>query len=238
MEAARQLGRETIPVEVLDCTADEAREMEISANLTAGMTPLQDAIFLAEWQMQYEKRHPETAAGIAGALAKHGLQGKSASFAEGEAVQTTNLSFAQVVAESRKISVRHVQRVTAAARALTADERVALHGPEIALPMSDIEKLAKISNAEERQAVVRKLSLGAAKSVGAARSAWRAEFGSTSDTAAAARPKDTSLAALLTALDRAPVAMRKAFLLERCHEVWEAQNKSQSLPAAARDATG
>lgn len=41
LEAMSRLGRETIPADVLTCNASEARRMEITGNITAGMTPIQ-----------------------------------------------------------------------------------------------------------------------------------------------------------------------------------------------------
>ena len=106
LEAMRRLGRETIRANVLDCNAGEARRLEITGNITAGMTPLQDAIFLGVYQAEYEKLHPETKGGVAGALARHGLQG-------------TNSSFAKVIAEARQITPQQVRSIIAAGRALT-----------------------------------------------------------------------------------------------------------------------
>ena len=78
LDAIKRLGRETIAADVLECSAAEARQMEITGNLTAGMTPIQDAIFLGVYQQEYEKLHPETKRGVAGGLARQGQQHASA----------------------------------------------------------------------------------------------------------------------------------------------------------------
>jgi len=53
LEAMKRLGRSTIAADVLECNATEARQMEITGNLTAGMTPIQDAIFLRGQQHKF-----------------------------------------------------------------------------------------------------------------------------------------------------------------------------------------
>jgi ParB family transcriptional regulator, chromosome partitioning protein len=197
LEAMRRLNRVTIPVEAIDCSQAEANQREVATNLLAGMTPLQDAIFLAAWQEQQEKLHPELRRGAAGALAKHGLQ-------------TSFKTVAEAVAEARQVKPRQVQRIIQAARQLKSHEREGLQRAECALPLSELLLIGKMADCEERASVIRKLSLGAAKSVGAARAAYRAEIG------AAPPPtqsdKDAQLQALITAWSRAGAKMQRAFV--------------------------
>ncbi len=160
LEAMRRLGRETIRADVLECNASEARRLEITGNITAGMTPLQDAIFLGVYQAEYEKLHPETKRGVAGALAKHGLQ-------------AANLQFADLIAETRQVTPGQVVRIISAGRRLARDERDALQAVPHRIAISEIEKLGKIGDAPVRARAVEALLDG--KSVGEAVRAAKAE---------------------------------------------------------------
>jgi ParB family chromosome partitioning protein len=195
LEAMTRLGRETIAVDVLECTAAEARQMEITGNLTAGMTPIQDAIFLGVYQEEYEKAHPETKRGVAGALAKQGVQGK-------------NSSFADLIAESRQITPRQVRNVIAAGRALTVAERAALQAVPHRIAISEIEKLGKIGEDGQRARAVGSLLAG--KRVA---DALRAEKAGAKDAEAADDAKvEAAFKALSTAWNRAPKAARRRFV--------------------------
>ena len=75
-----------------DITDDLARLIEIDDNLAgAEMSPLDTAIFLASRKAVYERLHPETKRGIAGALAKHSATDivSVASFAASTAEKST-----------------------------------------------------------------------------------------------------------------------------------------------------
>lgn len=195
LEAMTRLGRDTIAVDVLECTAAEARQMEITGNLTAGMTPIQDAIFLGVYQEEYEKLHPETKRGVAGALAKQGVQGK-------------NSSFADLIAESRQITPRQVRNVIAAGRALTVAERAALQAVPHRIAISEIEKLGKIGEDGQRARAVGSLLAG--KRVA---DALRAEKAGAKDAEAADDAKvEAAFKALSTAWNRAPKAARRRFV--------------------------
>jgi ParB family chromosome partitioning protein len=147
LEAMTRLGRETIAVDVLECTAAEARQMEITGNLTAGMTPIQDAIFLGVYQEEYEKAHPETKRGVAGGLARQGQQ-------------RANIPFAELIAESRQITQSQVRKIVAAGRALTVAERAALQAVPHRIAISEIEKLGKIGEDGQRARAVGSLLAG------------------------------------------------------------------------------
>jgi ParB family chromosome partitioning protein len=207
LEAMRRLGQIDIPVEVLECNQAEARQLEITGNLVSGMTPLQDAIFLAEWQKQYEELHPETKAGMAGALAKQGVQRNSSSFAE-------------TIAETRQITPRQVRKIIAAARSLSEQHRIALQKTPKPMPLKELEALAKISDPDERDRVVSLLVLGEPKTVGAARAAIKSEAGggetpSDDEGKLESQTHDAALIALLKAWDRAPEVARRRFIAER-----------------------
>jgi ParB family chromosome partitioning protein len=212
LEAMRRLGRETIRADVLECNASEARQLEVTGNLTAGMTPIQDAIFLGVYQQEYEKLHPETKGGVAGALARHGLQGK-------------NSSFAEVVAEARQITPRQVRNIIAAGRSLTREERDALQSVSHRIAISEIEKLGKIGDQPLRARAVEALLEG--KKVAAAIRAAKAEESGLKGVVK--DPVEEAFIVLSKAWARAPMAAKKRFLMQHRSEVWEAQNKGESL---------
>jgi ParB family transcriptional regulator, chromosome partitioning protein len=219
LTAASRLDYSMIPSDAFECTQEEARRMEIEANLTAGMTPLQDALFLAEWQRQYEALHPETTRGMAGALAKQGLQ-------------ASKMTFAELVAETRQILPRQVQKITAAARRLSPHEAQLLQAAKHRLPMTDIEKLGKIADEELRLTVVQALSFGEEKSVRSALKAFQ-----TGVQTPVKDPVEEAFKDLSARWSRAPMAAKKRFLLEHAQAIWEAQNKGVALVnwAEARD---
>jgi ParB family transcriptional regulator, chromosome partitioning protein len=194
LEAARRLGQETIRVDVVTCTASEARQLEITGNILAGMTPVQDAIFLGVYQAEYEKQHPETRRGVAGALAKHGLQ-------------PSNLTFAEVVAETRQILPRQVQKIVAAGRALSTAERAALQAAPHRIAMSEIEKLGRIGDQPLRARAVASLLEG--KPVADAMRAAKSEAGGDAPVKA---PAEADFIALTKAWSRAGMEARRRFV--------------------------
>jgi ParB family chromosome partitioning protein len=198
LEAITRLGRETIAVDVLECSAAEARQMEITGNLTAGMTPIQDAIFLGVYQQEYEKLHPETKRGVAGALAKQGVQGK-------------NSSFADLIAESRQITPRQVRNVIAAGRALTKAERDALQAVPHRIAMSEIEKLGKIGGEALRARAVGSLLAGK-RVADALRAEQAGGDGEAAPDAADEAKVEAAFKALLQAWNRSPKVARRRFV--------------------------
>ncbi len=199
LTAMKRLGRDTIPVEAVDCSQAEADQREVATNLLAGMTPLQDAIFLAAWQEQQEKLHPELRHGVAAALAKHGMP-------------SALKRVADAVAEARQVNVKQVRRIIQAARQLKSHEREGLQRAECSLPLSELLLIGKLKDEEERATVIRKLSLGAAKNVGIARRAYQVEIGAVE--AAPLSDRDVKLQALVTAWGRAGAKMQRVFVEE------------------------
>lgn len=198
LQAMSQLGASSIPVRAYTCTDTEARAMEAAQNLAGvSLTPLDDAIFLAAYQASYLELHPETARGMAGALAKHGFA-------------TDLKSFADVIADKRAMSVRHVQKLAAAGRKITREEADQLRLSPVKVTLDSVLAIGKLPDGDERTSVIRKLSLGAAKSVGAARAAYRTEIGAT--TPPMLGEKDAKLQALITAWGRAGAKMQRAFV--------------------------
>jgi len=203
LEAMRRLERETIPADVLTCNAGEARRLEITGNITAGMTPIQDAIFLGVYQEEYEKLHPETKGGVAGALARHGLQGK-------------NSSFAEVIAEARQITPRQVRSIIAAGRNLSRDERDALQSVGHRIAISEVEKLGKIGDQPLRARAVEALLEG--KKVAAAIKAAKADAG---EEPTVKDPVEGEFLALSKAWARASMAAKRRFFHEHSTEIAE-----------------
>lgn len=221
LEAMRRLGRETIRADVLECNASEARQLEVTGNLTAGMTPIQDAIFLGVYQQEYEKLHPETKGGVAGALARHGLQGK-------------NSSFAEVVAEARQITPRQVRNIIAAGRALTRDERDALQSVSHRIAISEIEKLGKIGDQTLRARAVEALLEG--KKVAAAIRAAKAEESGLEGVVK--DPVEEAFIALSKAWARAGAVSRRRFIRANFDEIFEMCGEEVAEVEAVAEAGG
>lgn len=168
LEVMKRRGEATIPVVAVTCTDEEARVLEGSQNLAgSAMSPLDEALFVAAFSDAYQKLHPETKRGVAGALAKHGLASELSSFAE-------------IIGEKRSISPRQVQIIARAGRMITKEEAAHLRASPRKLTLKDIQDFGKISAALERQAVALRLSAGNAKSVADARRSLRAESGEAS----------------------------------------------------------
>lgn len=196
LEAARRMGMEDIPAVLFEGTRLDERAREISANLVGGMTPLQDAMFLAEWKRVYEEMHPETRRGVAGGLTR---QGKG----------PTNLSFAALVAEQRECDVRTVERRIAAVGSLTGSELVEIEQLCPGSAISAIESLGKIGDPVMRSEVVEKIRKGEAKKVSQAIRQVKADRG---ETPPGSNMKDAAFRALIDAWDRASAADRRRFI--------------------------
>jgi ParB family chromosome partitioning protein len=198
LEAMTRLGRETIAVDVLECSAAEARQMEITCNLTAGMTPIQDAIFLGVYQQEYEKLHPETKRGVAGGLARQGQQRAS-------------IPFAELIAESRQITQSQVRKIVAAGRALTVGERAALQAVPHRIAMSEIEKLGKIGGEALRARAVGSLLAGK-RVADALRAEQAGGDGEAAPDAADDARVEAAFKAHSTAWNRSPKVARRRFV--------------------------
>lgn len=202
IEAMRRLGHEAIPVVMCSCTDDEAALMEAGQNLPGGMNALDDAVFLAAWRRAYLRKYPETAGGVAGALAKHGLQGEK-------------IPFAEIVAARRGVSKNAIRKTIAAAEALTRAEIDTLRGAA-KVAVSDLREIGKITNPDERAQVILKLAGGNAKNAAAARRQWRVE----KEAAEPVKdPIEAELKALKTAWSRASKEARRRFLRDHVGDV-------------------
>lgn len=197
LEVARRLGLETVPVRVFECTNDQARLLEIDGNLAgAELNPLDTAVFLATRKAVYERLHPETKRGLAGAAARWDANDM--------------MSFASVTAEKFGMSVRHVERLVAAGHRLGPDEIAKLRAAPRQVTLKDLQDIGKIKEPTARYGVVGALSEGSAKTAAAALKALKGPV-----EAPEKSPADEQLSALLKAWDRAGMAALRRFVAER-----------------------
>lgn len=164
LAAAIELGWDRIPVRVFECTDDQARLLEIDGNLAgAELNALDTAVFLATRKAVYERLHPETKRGLAGATARWD-----------DATDTMSVAFVKATADKFGLSERHVFRLLAAGSRLGADEVAQLRQAPRPVTLKDLQDLAKVNNAPDRYDVVAALAEGRAKSASAALKALKA----------------------------------------------------------------
>ena len=196
---ALELGWAEVPVRVYECTDDQAKIMEIDGNLAgAELNPLDNAVFLATRKRVYERLHPQTKAGVAGAAARW------------DATDTMSAAFAQVTAEKFGLTERHVRRLVAAGARLGSDEVAKLRQAPRQVTLKDLQDIAKIKAAPDRYDVVAALAEGRAKTASAALKALQAPVETPEKS-----PADEQLSALLKAWDRAGMAALRRFVAER-----------------------
>lgn len=197
LEVAKRLGLETILARIWACSKQQARFLEVDANVSqADLTPVALARSLALRHEAYVKLHPGTGAGTAGGLARQGQQAK-------------DFSFAEFVAEARGLSTRRIQQIIKAGKSLSAKEAEALEKAPRRITVDDLSELSAITEAEERDFVVKSLVAGEVKKAKAARKAWKAETGTAP---APANQTEQSFARLSDAWKRAPKVARARFL--------------------------
>lgn len=197
-------------------TDDRARLIEIDDNLAgAEMCPLDTAVFLAERKRIYEKLHPETKRGVAGALARH------------HATDTMSVaSFVAATAEKFGLSERHIYRMVAAGEKLGVDASRLRHAPR-QVSLNDLMQIGKVGEPTERYAIVDGLCSGTVKSASEARKAWKAKQSGVKPAIKA--PVEDQFNALSKAWDRASIAAKKKFLLIYARDIWKAQNAGVAL---------
>lgn len=220
LEAALRLGWDDIEAKVwTDVTDDWARLMEIDDNIAgAELCPLDTAVFLATRKAVYERLHPETKAASGAKLAAK----------RWDAADTMSVaSFVAATAEKFGMSDRHVRRLVQAGHNLGPDETRRLREAKRQVSLKDLAEIAKIGNSADRYEVVAALADGTARSAGEAMRAIKARQ-------AGLQPvvKDRveeQFKALIAVWNRAPLAAKKRFCLERASELWEVQNKGARL---------
>ncbi|MEM8554004.1 MAG: ParB N-terminal domain-containing protein [Pseudomonadota bacterium] len=194
LEAARQLDWTEVPVRVWKCNDDWARLIEIDDNLAgAELNPLDNAIFVAERKALYEKMHPETVAGKAGAAGRW------------DATDTMSVaSFVTVTAEKFGLSERHVRRMAAAGSVLTADEIRHLRKAPKQPSLNDLKLLGGLPPAD-RNPVIEHFASGQSTKISAAIAALKPQ-------GAALSSFDRKYNALREAWSRAGIPERRKFV--------------------------
>ena len=154
LTAAKEVGLEEVPVTVSDCTNDQAIRIEVDANVAgAPLTALDMAVFLAAHKALYEREHPETAQGRAGAYSRWDANDKM-SFA----------SFSANAAETFGKSQKSMQRLISVGEKLSKDEIALLRQAPKRVQFKDLEHIAKCSEQSDRSAICAALGAGEAKS--------------------------------------------------------------------------
>lgn len=207
LEAAKRLGWSEIEAKVwTDVTDDWARLLEVDDNLAgAEMDPLDTAVFLATRKRIYERLHPETRAGVAGAMARHHA-----------ADMMSVASFATATAQKFGLSDRHVRRMVAAGEALGPDEVLKLRSSE-RVTIADLQTLSQVTSAPERYAVINAMASRTAKSAADARRRYAAEQDGSNTVVKV--PVEEELQCLMRAWKRASAAARRRFIQAEFEEV-------------------
>lgn len=204
LAAAAELGWTDVPVRVFECSDDQARIMEIDGNLSgAELNPLDTAVFLATRKAVYERLHPETKAGAAGAAARWGDANDI-------------VSFASATAEKFGLSRRQVERLVAVGSRLAGDDVLRLRKAPRQVTLKDLQEISKIGTAPERYDVIDLLAEGKAKSAGEARRQIAQRAGGD---AAPKDPAEEAFAALDKLWSRAPLAAKRRFAEKRWSEM-------------------
>lgn len=154
LDAFHQLGHETIPADIWDCTDDYARLVEIDDNLARNeLSPLDRAVFLCRRKDVYERMYPQAKRGAVGTLASTG-------------VQTDNLAvrgFVASTAEQTGQSERNIYRMISVAEGLSDEDIDALRAAPKQVSISDLQVLAKC-DPKHHAAIIFGLVTGAAGS--------------------------------------------------------------------------
>jgi len=150
--AAVAMGWEKIPAKVWDCTDDWAALLEIDDNLAhAELDALDLAVFLAKRKRIYEKLHPETKAGVAGANSRWNA--------------TELSSFASTAAEKRGITERQIRKIVAVGEALSPFVIAGFRAMPKPATLKDLETYAKIKDEHVQAKVLGNLKNGTSKTV-------------------------------------------------------------------------
>jgi len=238
LQAAAEMGWAEVPAKVwTNVTDDWARLMEVDDNIAgAELTALDTAVFLAERKRLYEKLHPETVRGIAGAAGRW------------DASDTMSLAcFADATAEKFGLTKRHVQRMVAAGGALSPQEAQQLREAQRPVTLKDLQVIAKVKPAERRE-IVAQLVVGEAKSAADALKRHQQATGQ-APVKLDLDPVEAAFKALREAWSRAPKAAKRRFVAETfpemetlAHELvaegWEADgsaNDTMSFAVAPAD---
>lgn len=214
LAAAVELGWAEIEAKVwAGVTDDWARLMEIDDNLAgAELDALDTAVFLAARKAVYERLHPETKRGVAGAKGRW------------DATELSSVAFVTATAAKFGKTERQIRKIVAAGTMLSPKDVQLLRAATRPVTLNDLMAIAKIGEAPVRYEAVAAFSEGRSRSI---REAVKAR---TAGIVPAPKNKvDEDFKRLSTAWERAPMAAKKRFLLEYAREVWAAQNKGAAL---------
>ena len=153
--AAERLGWAKIEALIVDLPPDETRLIEIDANLArAELTPLDRARFLKVRKEIYERLHPETGHGrskVANVATFDSDGAEDGKVANVATLSGGRVSFADDAARRTGMSARTVRRAAKIGKGLAADVVDALAGTAIAERQRDLERLARMSEADQRR---------------------------------------------------------------------------------------
>ncbi len=154
LTAAKEAGLEEVPVQVTECTNDEAIRIEVDANVAgAPLTALDMAVFLAEHKKLYELDNPETVQGKAGARGRWNATDKM-----------SVASFAANAAEVFGKGERQIFRLISVGEKLSREEIAQLRSAPNRVQFKDLEHIAKCGEQADRSAICAALGAGEAKS--------------------------------------------------------------------------
>lgn len=205
LTAAKQIGLEEVPVKVSECTNDQAIRIEVDANVAgAPLTPLDMAVFLAAHKELYEREHPETARGQAGAFGRWDANDKM-SFA----------SFSANAAETFGKSQKSMQRLISVGEKLSKDEIAQLRKAPNRVQFKDLEHIAKCGEQADRSAICAALGSGEAKTAKEVLDRKKAAG------AAVQSPLEQQVSKLKDAYSRAQKSARREFVRLHCDELIE-----------------
>ena len=201
LAALTALGREVAAVRCYEGPAGPIRQMEIDANLArADLSPLDLALHMAARRREYLAEHPETAQGVAGALARWDA-----------AANLPLHSFVALTAEATGLDERKVRRLVEVGDALDKVTAEKLRGAPNRLFLNDLLALGRAEPARRTEAIHAFASGKVDKLAKALKGAEPA--GGTLD------PVEQQLAALRSAWSRAGAAARRRWVAEAFEEL-------------------
>lgn len=141
LDACRRLGHRQIETKVKKRTAAECLRDELMENLvSAELTTLERAQYLAAQRRLYQEEHPETRQGRAGGLARQGSA-------------TANLAFADWSAKRVGMTPRSVARYAALGDLLDEQAADQLRGTEFENKLGELDALSRHAPDKQRRIV-------------------------------------------------------------------------------------
>lgn len=201
--ACKLLGWTTIPALVwVDIPDAAAKLIEFDANIARNEPDAFERCFTV-WRRRkiYDELHPETAQGMAGALARWDVTASSAV-----------APFAASTAALLGIKERQVYNLVKAVSAFTDEELHALRHAKTRVNVSDLKKLSAVMQPGDRRFVIAQVSAGHATSLGEALSKL-------SKKPTAKDPEAEACQKLRAAWERAPMKMKRRFVADQSAEL-------------------